>query len=303
MANNNEGGRANSRDAGRRDADADLWAAIDEQRQAMARMEAMIQQLVRGPLAPANEGGRNRRGLEPPPSVTRNKPYADDSDDDSEEEAIDAPENQLQGRNQPEYRIRADILCSMGNCRSKNFWTGYLKWRVGEEHQVKLVSYKLRSGAAVWWERLQMDRQCQGKTPTRSWRRMKQLMMGRFLPPDYEQFLFQSLQNCVQGNRTVADYTEEWFRLSVRNNLNESEAQQVSRYLGGLKPSIRERIGLQVVWTVDEAHNMALKAELMEKTASPYKGKLTAIDVQNTPKVVPDHTSRGATSTSSKAGG
>ncbi|KAB5533779.1 hypothetical protein DKX38_016865 [Salix brachista] len=70
----------------------------------MARMEAMIQQLVRGPLAPANEGAHNRPRVEPPPRVARNRPYADDSDDDSEEEAADAPENQLQRRNQPEYR-------------------------------------------------------------------------------------------------------------------------------------------------------------------------------------------------------
>ena len=97
MANNNEGGRVNPRDAGRRDTDADLWAAIDEQRQAMARMEAMIQQLVRGPLAPANEGAHNRPRVEPPPRVARNRPYADDSDDDSEEEEADTPENQLQG--------------------------------------------------------------------------------------------------------------------------------------------------------------------------------------------------------------
>ncbi|KAB5552703.1 hypothetical protein DKX38_010014 [Salix brachista] len=35
---------------------------------------------------------------------------------------------------------------------------------------------------------------------------------------------------------------------------------------------------------------------------SAYKGKLTAIDVQSTPKVVPDQTSRGASSSNSPAG-
>ena len=127
----------------------------------MARMEAMIQQLDRGPLAPANEGARNHPRVEPPSRVAINRPYADDNDDDSQEEAADAPENQLQRQNQPEYRIRADVLLFHGKLQIKEFldWISEVEKffdfkEVVEERQVKLVLYKLRSGATVWWEKL-----------------------------------------------------------------------------------------------------------------------------------------------------
>ncbi|CAL5388168.1 unnamed protein product [Camellia sinensis] len=91
---------------------------------------------------------------------------------------------------------------------------------------VKLVAYKLKGGAAVWWDQLQKNRHRQEKESVRTWH---------------------------------------------RNNLNETEGQRVAWYLNGLKLTIREKMGLSVVWTVDEAHNMALKAELMEHKTT-YSG-------------------------------
>lgn len=70
---------------------------------------------------------------------------------------------------------------------------------------------------------MQVNRQREGKWKIRSWPRMRQLMHARFLPADYEQMLYQQYQHCQQHNRSINDYIEEFYRLSARNNLNETE--------------------------------------------------------------------------------
>ena len=43
----------------------------------------------------------------------------------------------------------------------------------------------------------------------------------------------------------------------------ENENQHTSRYFNGLKPLVRDKIGVQVVLSVQEIRNLALKVELL----------------------------------------
>ncbi|PKU79208.1 RNA-directed DNA polymerase [Dendrobium catenatum] len=132
---------------------------------------------------------------------------------------------------------------------------------VNPEKQVKYVACRLKGGASAWWLQLLQNRMREGKTPIRSWGRLKQLMRRHFLPTDFEQLLYLQYQQCRQGSRPVHEYTEEFYRLSARNNLRESENQLVARYIGGLKENLQDKLELNSIWSLSQAVNFALKAE------------------------------------------
>ncbi|XP_020675785.1 uncharacterized protein LOC110094799 [Dendrobium catenatum] len=79
------------------------------------------------------------------------------------------------------------------------------------------------------------------------------------------------------GHRTVSEYTEEFYRLCARNNLSESDNQLVSRYIGGLKDSLQDKLELNSVWSVSQAVNFALKVEAQaQRTNRSYVPKRAA---------------------------
>ncbi|XP_038989925.1 uncharacterized protein LOC120113183 [Phoenix dactylifera] len=171
-------------------------------------------------------------------------------------------------RGSPDFRLKVDLPAFNGNLHIE----GFLDWlaevekffdymEIPDQKKVKLVAYKLKGGASAWWDQLQHNRLRQGKMQITTWRKMKQHLRGRFLPPDYEQALYHQYQNCRQGPRTVTEYTDEFNRLNARNNLSETENQQVARYIGGLKPAIRDQVDLYPVWSLTEATSLALKLE------------------------------------------
>ncbi|GJX56938.1 transposon ty3-I gag-pol polyprotein [Tanacetum coccineum] len=146
------------------------------------------------------------------------------------------------------YRVKVEIPNFFGNLNIK----AVLDWlyevdmffdimEVLKEEQVKVVAYKLRRGAGAWWQRKQDNRRAQGRRPMDTWMRMIRMIKGRFLPLDIKQILYQQYHTCVQGKRTVADYTSKFLRLQARCNLRETNEKSVAKYISGLNSLIQER--------------------------------------------------------------
>jgi hypothetical protein len=132
---------------------------------------------------------------------------------------------------------------------------------IEEDKKVRHAVTKLKGHAALWWDEVQADRRSKGKQKIKSWDRMIAKMKAKFIPRDYQITLFRRMQNLRQKLMTVKEYTEEFYRLNIRAGHRESDDEKVARYLNGLRYDIQDELSMVTIRTVEDAYQMALKAE------------------------------------------
>ena len=105
---------------------------------------------------------------------------------------------------------------------------------VEEDNKVKNSVTKLKGHVTLCWDELQADRRCKGKQKIKSWDRMVAKMKAKFIPRDYQITMFQRMQNLRQKLMSVKEYTEEFYRINIREGHRERDDEKVSRYMNGL---------------------------------------------------------------------
>jgi hypothetical protein len=86
-------------------------------------------------------------------------------------------------------------------------------------------------------------------------------MKAKFIPRDYQISFFRRMQNLRQKLMTVKEYTEEFYRLNIRVGHRESNDEKVARYMNGLRYEIQYEMSMETIQKVEDAYQMALKAE------------------------------------------
>ncbi|PWA82093.1 reverse transcriptase domain-containing protein [Artemisia annua] len=132
---------------------------------------------------------------------------------------------------------------------------------IPENKRVPLITTKLRGRASAWWQQLKLTRERVGKPKVTTWQKMKKCMRANFIPHNYQRLMYQRLQNLKQGAKSVEDYTTEFYQLIARNDIQETEEQLVSRYIGVLRFQIMDSVKMFDPVTLSDAHQRALDFE------------------------------------------
>jgi hypothetical protein len=60
---------------------------------------------------------------------------------------------------------------------------------------------------------------------------------------------------------SVKEYTEEFYRINIREGHRESDDEKVVRYMNGLRYDIQDKMSMVTIQTIEDVYHMALKAK------------------------------------------
>uniref|UniRef100_A0A0D3E7G6 Retrotransposon gag domain-containing protein n=1 Tax=Brassica oleracea var. oleracea TaxID=109376 RepID=A0A0D3E7G6_BRAOL len=140
--------------------------------------------------------------------------------------------------------------------------------QVPPARRVSLVAMRFCGHAATWWKQLKTTRSRMGKTPIQSWEKLTKHLRQTFFPHSYKRTMYTKLQNLCQENRSVDEYAEEFALLLTRNEINDSQVQLVSRFIGGLRPQLQTVMTQFDPSTIGEAHRRATSLEQQSRSSN-----------------------------------
>jgi hypothetical protein len=147
--------------------------------------------------------------------------------------------------------VRVDFSCYDGNMRDETliYWIGELKRyfeydNVQDPNHVHFSIKSLRVHAALWWDMLQKDRVDNILEKIQTWKNMVSKIKEKFLPVDYQHKLCRQVYNLKQKETSMCEYTEVFFKLSLRSGIKEPKYQRVVRYMNGLKHRIHDGMSM-----------------------------------------------------------
>jgi hypothetical protein len=104
-------------------------------------------------------------------------------------------------------------------------------------------------------------------------------LQRKFLPEGYLQEAFLQLYGFVQGDKTMADYTEELDHLMLMCGVVVPEEQTITRYLCGFRKEIQDVVTLQPFISYHDVFKLATKVEKQLKEKEVRKTASTRIAI------------------------
>lgn len=103
-------------------------------------------------------------------------------------------------------------------------------------------------------------------------------MRQAFLPHNYDQTMYNPLQNLKQENRSVDDYAKQWIQL-------------VSRFIGGLRSQLQNVLAQFDPTTIAEAHHRAasFKTQLSSSTWTGTSNRFSTLEQAPSPTTRSSH--------------
>ena len=192
--------------------------------------------------------------------------------DNQQQQRNHQPARVRQPRNDHEIRwtscIKLDIPEFNGGSKPEDLldWFAtvdkFLEFKdVSNDKQVPLVATRFCSHAASWWSQLKLSRTRRGKEKISSWDKLKKHMRKTFIPYNFERLLFQKFHNIRQGNRSVEDYSTEFYKMMTQIDIHDSEDQLVARFIAGLRPQLQTMLHQFDPCSISEARQRALLVE------------------------------------------